>query len=170
MSSERTYEERTISSICSAWRRRNLSASPDSFETFACELADRLEHPVALLAEAARATAKETLVEERAECVEIGVANSLRGLERAPAAKDAQAGEQPLLVLLEKVVRPRDRRPQRGVPFVGVPRALQYVEAVTEPLEELLRCQQLRPCRRELESEREAIQPLAELARLFPLR
>ena len=129
--------------------------------------ADRLKHPVALLSEAAGATAKQTLVEERAERVEIRVANSFRGLERAPAAKDAQAGEQPLLLLLEQIVRPRDRRPQRGVPLVGVPGALQYIEAVTEPFEELLRCQQLRPCRRELESEREAIQALAEFRDCF---
>src|SRR5437763_3404539 len=53
------------------------------------ELADRLEHPVALLAEPPGAAAQEALVKQRSESVEIGVAHRLRGLQRAAAAEHA---------------------------------------------------------------------------------
>ena len=51
-----------------------------------CELADRLEHPVALAA-VRRATPDQALVDEGCERVEIGVADVLGGLERATAAE-----------------------------------------------------------------------------------
>ena len=75
------------------------------------EFADRLEHPVALLAEPPGAAAEEALVEQGGERVEIGIADRLRGLERATAAEHAKPREQPPLVLVEQVVRPGDRRP-----------------------------------------------------------
>ena len=55
-------------------------------------VADRLEHPVALV----RAT-DETLLDERLQGVEIGVCNLRRGLERAAACEDGEAGEELLL-------------------------------------------------------------------------
>ena len=84
------------------------------------ELANRLEHPEALLAEAARPSPHEALVEERRERVEIGVADCLGRLERAAPAEDRESPEEPLLVLVEQVVRPGDRRSQRRVALVGV--------------------------------------------------
>src|SRR5207248_7591606 len=127
------------------------------------ELANRLEHPVALLSEAARAAAEQALVQERGERLEIGVADGLDSLQRAPSAEDAQSREQPLFARVEQVVRPRDRRPERRVSLLGIAGSLEGVESVTEPLEKLLRRQQLRSCSRELEREREAIQALAQL-------
>ena len=127
------------------------------------ELANGLEHPVALLAERSGAAAEQALVEQGGERAEIGVAHQLRGLERAASAEHAEAREQHLLVLVEQVVRPRNRRPQRHVPFLGVARSLQRVEAVGEPVEESLGREQLRPGGGELERERQAVEPFAEL-------
>src|SRR5438067_1152035 len=88
------------------------------------ELADRLEQPVALLAEPSRPAANEALVEQGGEYVEIGVADDLRRFERAAAAEDAHPCEQLLLGLVEQVVRPGDGCPQRRVAFLGVAGAL----------------------------------------------
>src|SRR3954454_12668899 len=127
------------------------------------ELADRLEHPVALLAEPAGAAAEQALVEQGGERVEIGVADELRRLEGAAAAEHAQAGEQRLLVPVEQVVGPRDGGPERHVALLGVAGSLERVEAVGEPVEQSLGREELRPCGGELERERQAVEPLAEL-------
>lgn len=75
------------------------------------DLADRLEHPETLLVEPARPAPDETLVEQRAERVEIGVAYGLSRLDRAAATKGGEPPEETLLVIVEKVVGPGDRRP-----------------------------------------------------------
>ena len=49
------------------------------------------------------------------------------------------------------------------MPFLGVARSLQRVEAVGEPVEERLGREQLRPGGGELERERQAVEPFAEL-------
>src|SRR3954447_4110202 len=127
------------------------------------ELADGLEHPVALLTESSRAAAEEALVEERGERVEVGVTDQLRRLERAAAAEHAEAREEHLLVLVEQVVRPDDGRPQRRVALFGIAGPLECVEPVGEALEERLRGEQLGARGGELERERQAVEPLAEL-------
>ena len=63
------------------------------------ELADRFEHP-----EAVAGVAKEALVDERLEEVEVGVADVFGGVERAAAGEHSQAGEELLLVFGEQVV------------------------------------------------------------------
>jgi hypothetical protein len=93
---------------------------PGPAEPLERELPDGLEHPVALLAEPSRAAAEQALVEQGGERVEIGVAYELRRLERAAAPEHAEPPEQPLLVLVEQVVRPGDGRPQRHVTLLGV--------------------------------------------------
>ena len=127
------------------------------------EFADGLEHPVALLTEPSRAAAEQALVEQGGERVEIGLADELRRFERAAAAEHAQVREQRLLVLVEQVVRPRDGRPERQVTFLGVAGSFEGVEPVGEPFEERLGGEQLRPGGRELERERQAVEPVAEL-------
>ena len=79
-------------------------ALPRALELLERELADRLEHPVALLAEPPGAAAQEALVKQRSESVEIGVAHRLRGLQRAAAAEHAEPCEQLLLVFVEQVI------------------------------------------------------------------
>ena len=73
-------------------------------ETLGRERANRLEHPVTLLAEPACAAAEKALVEQRGKRVEIGVAHGLRGLERASRREDGKALEELPLVRLEQVV------------------------------------------------------------------
>ena len=55
-------------------------------------LADRLEHPVALVREA-----KQALLDERLQGVDVGITYLLCGLERAAAGEDGEAGEELLL-------------------------------------------------------------------------
>src|SRR3954462_5615286 len=88
-------------------------------QSLECELADGLEHPVALLAEPSGATAEQALVEQGGECVQLRVADEFRRLERAAAAEHAEAREERLLVLVEQVVRPGDGRSERHVPLLG---------------------------------------------------
>ena len=84
--------------------------------------------------------AEQALVDERAERVELGFADLLGGLERAAAGEDGQAGEELLLGLVEQVVAPGDRRPQRLLALRGVARAAgQQRQPVLEPLEQLRR-------------------------------
>ena len=56
------------------------------------ELANRLEHPVAVAG-----AAKQALVDERGDRVDVGAADLLGGLERAAAGEHGQPGEQVLL-------------------------------------------------------------------------
>ncbi|MDQ3379814.1 MAG: hypothetical protein M3546_05770 [Actinomycetota bacterium] len=70
------------------------------------ELADRLEHPETLLSKLPFPAPHEALVEERCECVEVGVAHDLDRLEGAAPAKHGQTHEQRLLVGVQQVVRP----------------------------------------------------------------
>ena len=127
------------------------------------ELPDRLEHPEALLAVRIGAAADEALVEQRRQRVEVGAADLLGVLERGAAAEHREPGEERLLVLAEQVVAPRDRRAQRGVAFVGVPAALEEVEALPDPLEQLLRAEQLHPRGGELDRERKAVEAADQL-------
>ena len=100
-----------ISSIRSAWRRRTYVVLAGLLEPFRGELADRLEHPVALLAEPAGAAPKEALVEKRGERVESASQTASADSSVQPPRKTESRLEETLLALVEKVVRPRDRRP-----------------------------------------------------------
>ena len=128
------------------------------------ELPDRLEHPEALLAVRIGAAADEALVEQRRQRVEVGAADLLRVLEGGAAAEHREPREERLLFLAEQVVAPRDRRAQRGVAFVGVATALEKVEPLPDPLEELLRAEQLDPRGGELDRERQTVEAADQLA------
>ena len=69
------------------------------YEAIERVLADRLQHP-----EAVASVAKEALVDERLEDVEVGVAHVFGRLQGAAAGEDGQPGEQPLLLAGEEVV------------------------------------------------------------------
>jgi hypothetical protein len=83
-------------------------------------LPDRLEHPVPLVRETDKA-----LLDERLQGVERCRADLVRGLERAPAAKDCQAGEEPLLLRRQQVVGPVDCCSQCLLAWVSVAATLQ---------------------------------------------
>ena len=93
----------------------------------------------------------------------VGVADLLGGLERATAAKDGEAGEEPLLVVVEEIVAPGDRRPQCRVALVCIAASLSRVEPLTDPLEELLRAEELDPCGGELDRERKTVETTDQL-------
>jgi hypothetical protein len=103
-------------------RSRHLAAAQavglaGELELLGRVLADRLEHRVALVVEAEQA-----LVDEPLEHVQLGGADLLRGRQRAAAGEDREPPEQLLLARREKVVAPRDRRPQRPLPLRRVSR------------------------------------------------
>ena len=123
-----------------------------------CELADRLEHPEALLAVRVGAAADEALVEQRRQCVEVRGTNRFGGVEGAAAAEDREPGEELLFVVVEQVVAPGDRGAQGCVALVGVAAALEQVEPLREVLEKLLGAEELDPRRGELDREREPVQ------------
>ena len=87
------------------------------------------------------------------------LADLLRVLEGRAAAEHREPREERLLVLAEKVVAPRDRRAQRGVALVGIATALEEIEPLPDPLEQLLRAEQLDASGGELDREREAVEP-----------
>ncbi len=83
------------------------------------------------------AASEEALVEEGRERIEVGVADLFGGLERERAAKDGKPCEELLLIAVEEVVAPRDRRAEGRVPVIGVARALQDVQPFAETTDEL---------------------------------
>ena len=127
------------------------------------ELPDRLEHPEALLAVRIGAAAEEALVEQRRQRVEVGAADLLGVLERGAAAEHREPGEERLLVLVEQVVAPGDRGAQRGMALVGIAAALEEVEPLPDPLEQLLGAEQLHPRGGELDREREPVEAADQL-------
>ena len=124
-------------------------------------LADRVEHAEA----AAAPPPNQALLDERLEDVELGVAYGLRRVERKAAGEHRQPPEELLLVRLEQLVAPLDRRAQRALARRGVARgAGEERQAPVEPGEQLLRIEQREARRRELDRERKPVEPAADLA------
>src|SRR6266516_3199627 len=121
-------------------------------------LADRLQHPEALLR-----VPEQALVEQGLQAGDVGAGYLLGRLERAAAAEDGQAGEEPLLVRREQVVRPGDRRPQRLLARVGVAAGPEQVQSLRDPLEDLSGCEHADPGGGELERQRQVVEPAAQL-------
>ena len=85
-------------------------------------------------------------------------------LQRPAAGEHRQPPQQRPLRLGEQVVAPVDQRPQRLL--AGQRRAAaagQQPEAVVQPRRDLLHRQRLHPRRRQLDRQRDAVQPLADL-------
>jgi hypothetical protein len=112
----------------------NLVRLARSLQPLEGVLADRLEHPEPVLR-----MAHEALVDERLERVEIGVDDLLRGLERATTDEDGEAREQGPFRIVEEVVGPSDRGPERLLPRIGVASALEQIEPPGQPLDDLCR-------------------------------
>ncbi|MGI8885491.1 MAG: hypothetical protein ACR2G9_01035, partial [Gaiellaceae bacterium] len=109
-----------------------LFALAGGVEPLDCVLANRLQHPIALIREA-----RQSLLDQRLEGVEIGTGDLLGGRERAAAGEDREAGKELLLLGREEVVAPLDRRSQRLLTRIGVAAALQQIEALGETLQDL---------------------------------
>ena len=71
----------------------------------------------------ARAAYQEALGDEAIEHVEVGAGDVLRRLDRRAAGEHSKAGEALLLVVVEQVVAPVDRRAQRPLACWRIPRA-----------------------------------------------
>ena len=133
-------------------------------------LADRLEHPEARLAVGVLAQPQQqALLDERVEVFE-GVARAVRvadgrgRLEPEAADEDGQAPEQRLLPLEQQVVAPGDRVAQRPLALVGVLGAAgQQGQPLVEPAQERLRRERAHPRRGQLDRERQAVEPAADL-------
>ena len=122
------------------------------------ELADRLEHEEAV----ALAGADEALVDERLRDVEVGVRHRLGREQRPAAGEHGEPRERLLLVGVEQVVAPLDRRAQGLLPRVDAAAGLQHVEPAREAVEQLRGREHAHARGRELERERQLLEPRAE--------
>ncbi len=137
-------------------------------------LPDRLEHYQARLAARHIGLSDEALLEERRERFHhVDVATHLlvcRGRDRlhrreVRVGKDREDLEQALLPGIEELVAPFDRRPQRLLPLGQVAgRAPEQLEPASEPITQRFRREQPQAGRSELDRERQAVEPTADVA------
>ena len=131
------------------------------------EGADRLQEPVAPRRRPRRAPAPSRPASRarRAPGALVGrVADLLHRLERPAFVEAGEPAQQPLLVRVEERVAPADRRaerplPQRQVAIAGG----EEVQGVVEPLEESRGLEDPRAGGGQLEGERQAVEPAADL-------
>src|SRR5262249_12467415 len=133
-------------------------------------LANRLQHPEAGLAVGVRAPDEKTLLEQRIEPVEdrsgaaVMAANALGRFGPTAADEHGQPPEQPLLLLREQTVAPVDRVPQRPLALVDVARSAgQQRQPLVETAKERDGGERPLPGRRELDRERQTVEPDADL-------
>jgi len=130
-------------------------------ETLERELRDRLEHEEPALAR----LPQEALVDEGRDAVEICAHPLLCGLEREAPGEDRQPGKERPFSLVEQIVAPLHRRPQRPLALRRVAQTCcQQVEPTPEPLQNLAGGQDLRPRCCEFERERQAVETAADLS------
>ena len=162
----------------SRWRARASSVSPRSARRSRRVPAHGLEQPVAAgprgcggrqrglpAREPPTVEHDERLVDEVGEQVEhVAAGDGLGGLQREAPREDGEAAQQRLLVVGEELVAPVDGRLQgavageRGAAPVG-----EQAEAIVEPRRDLRDREHPRARRRELDGERDAVEPLADL-------
>ncbi len=139
-----------------------LARVREPFEPLCRELADRLEHPVAVAG-----AAEQALVDQRRDRVDVGAADLLGGLERAAAGEDGQPGEDVLLARRQQVMAPGDRRAQRALPLRRRARApREQRQPLFESLEQDGRRESLHTSSGEFDRERQAIEAPADLGDL----
>ncbi len=114
------------------------------------ELADGLEHVEALARPADHA-----LVDERGECIDLGIAHGFRGFEREAAGKHRKPRKQRPFARLEELMAPLQRVAQRLLPLRQIARApRQQLEAIAEALQQRDRREQRHSCCRQLDRQR----------------
>jgi hypothetical protein len=90
--------------------------------------------------------------------------NGFDGIKRPAATEDRQMLEQRSLVVVQQVVAPVDERSQRAVPgHRGAAAARQEIEALVQPLRDLLHRHGAQTRRCQLQCQRETVQPVADL-------
>src|SRR5436190_5799045 len=113
-----------------------------------------------------RANTHEALVNQRLHVVHIGFAHVLCGLERAAAGEDCEPREDSLLLWIEEVIAPLDRRSQRLLPCLDAAAGCEQVESLRETLEQLGWREYSHARRGQLERQRQIVESLAERAHL----
>ena len=133
-------------------------------------LADRLEKPVARLSGAVVGD-DERLVDQLAEDVEhVDGIECVADQDRfgrddvATAGEDREPVEGVAFELAQQVVRPVDGAPERLLPFErGAAAAREELEALVEPVDKVVRCHRTHTCGRQLDRERDPVEPPAQL-------
>ena len=124
-----------------------------------CKLADRLQQRVAL-----RAEADEALLDQRLQHVQPRSRHLFRGVDGPAAGEDAEPPERLLLPCREQLVAPGDRAAESALALGHVASAhRQQRQRAVEPLEDLRRREHLHTRGRQLEREREVVEPPADL-------
>jgi hypothetical protein len=140
-------------------------------ESLEGELADRGQAAEPRLASAGLGAQDEALVDQGGQGIEdldaeraIGIADRLGRLQRPAAHEHGQAPEQRLLGRREQVVAPGDGAAQRLVArrHVTCP-AGQEAQALREARQDRLRLEQLHARRGQLDGQRQAVEPTADL-------
>ena len=131
-------------------------------EPLECELADRLQHPEALVR-----MAQQALVDKRLQRVQVCVADALGRFHRAAACEHREPGEEPLLLVGEELIAPLDGGPQRPLARVGVAATPQQIEPLRESFQDLARAEHARSRRGQLDGQGQIVQAGAELCDLL---
>jgi hypothetical protein len=151
----------------------SVTASGDG-EAFGLKLrqrvfAERLEHPVAILGPRSLGPLDEALVHERAEDLERSVrgesAHGRSAFQRGAGDEDSQGMEQIPLLGREELVAPGDGFSKRLLPALHVMETLpEHLErtGLRQPVEHRSGCVSPDPSRRQLDRQRQAVQPLTE--------
>ena len=129
-------------------------------EALAGELPDRLEHP-----EPSSGPPHEALVDQRLQPVDVSLDDLFGRVQRTAAREDREPLEELLLVVGEEVVRPLDRRAKRVLARFRIAAALQEIEALSEPVQDLRRREHTGAGRGELDREREVVEAATKLDR-----
>ena len=98
------------------------------------------------------------------QAVDLGARDVFGRLERAAATEDGKPPKQRLLVVGEEVVAPLDRRAQGVLARLDIAAALEQVEALPEPFEDLRHREDARARCGQLERERQLVEAAAQLA------
>ena len=122
------------------------------------ELADRLEHPEALVR-----VADQALLDERLQRVEIGVSHAFGRLQRATAPEHGEPGEQSSLLVVEQIVAPGDRGAKGQLARVGVSSALEQVQPLGQALKNLRRGEHAGASGSQFQRKRQVVESTAEL-------
>ena len=127
-------------------------------------LADGLEHQQAGVGARAVA-AHELLVDQPFECIEVGAGHPLGRLDRRASSEDGEAPERLCLGLAEEPVAPIDRGAQRALPVGRVERTgAEDIQRLAQARIQLLGPEQRGAGGRELDRERQPVEPAADLA------
>ena len=151
------------SSSQSSWSRRRASSSPEASSRSRANSRivssiQKRSSPSASVRRRTRLLSSRDASVSRSESQTASAASSVQ-----PPRKTASRANSCLLVVVEQVVAPGDRGAQRGVALVGIAAALEQIEPLPDPLEQLLGAEQLDACRGELDREREPVEAADQL-------